>query len=358
MRRLFAAIVGVLALGAGVVVSSASVEPDVGHVSVRAGEGLWSVAARLCPHDVAGEFAVLQTANPWYVLGLHPGTVLHRPDGSCPPPPPPPPTTMVSVTPGYPTPESTGPRVAPSTVVGSVTSSVAGQLIQGITINGRLTIAHDDVLVRDVVVMGTGMYMIHVERKANGECPSNVRIEYVEVDGRNAPAAAVAVYGGSCGYVFDRGYVHNVGRGFTLGRDTTVSDSYVYADRTWEGAHRNAVLSNGGSNLTIRGNALFCEGSGCSSALSLYGDFSPIDNVLVEGNVMSTTGHYCIYGGSVSGKPYQGSNVRIVGNRWSTLLGANCGRTATVTGHGSGQRGNVRCGNSWLETGVATDAVC
>lgn len=84
MRRFVAAVAAVgIGLSVGTVVQSQA-EPVVSHVSVRAGEGLWQVAARLCPGNVGPQYTALQQANPWYTVGLHPGTVLHLPEGSCP----------------------------------------------------------------------------------------------------------------------------------------------------------------------------------------------------------------------------------------------------------------------------------
>jgi hypothetical protein len=208
------------------------------------------------------------------------------------------------------------------------------------------------VTVRDVTVMGTGTYMIYIRPKANGQCPTNVQIEYVEINGQNAPASAIAVYGAGCGFTFDHGEIRNTGKGLRLTNNATVSNSYVYTARTWDGAHRTAIGNNGGSNLRVINNALYCELTGCSSAVSFYGDFAQVDNVLIQGNLMSTTGRYCIHGGSVSSKPYpDGTNVRILDNHFSTSLGARCGVSGPVTSFDDGVRGNQFSGNIWHETG-------
>src|SRR5699024_9234726 len=81
----------------------------------------------------------------------------------------------------WPTPETTGPRYTPESSTGSLTSTSDGQVIERTTVNGRLTVRHDNVVVRDVLVNGTGTYMIQVLPTADGSCPTNVRFEYVEV---------------------------------------------------------------------------------------------------------------------------------------------------------------------------------
>jgi hypothetical protein len=253
---------------------------------------------------------------------------------------------------GFPSPANTGPRTAPTEEVESFDSSANGEVIEGLTINGRLTIEHDDVIVRDVIVMGTETYMIRIREKADGECPSNVLIEYTEVNGENAPPNAIAVYGGDCGYTFDHGYVHNTGRGIRLVNDVTVTNSYVHVARTYSGAHRTAIGHNGGHNLRVVHNTLFCELDGCSSALSMYGDFAPVEDVLIQHNLLATSGHYCIYGGSFENNPYpEASNIRILDNHFSTSLAENCGISAMIVGFDDGIRGNEYRGNVWHENG-------
>jgi hypothetical protein len=280
-------------------------------------------------------------------------TVTATPSASPSPSPSPSPTPTTTAPPaqGFPTPATTGPRSASTATQGSLATSSNGQVIERLTINGRLTIQHDNVTVRDVTVMGTGTYMIYIRSKADGKCPTNARIEYTEVDGKNAPADAIAVYG-PCGFTFDRGEIRNTGRGLRLVNNATVSNSYVYTARTWDGAHRTAIGHNGGSNLRVINNALYCELTGCSSAVSFYGDFAQVDDVLVQGNIMSTTGRYCIHGGSVSSKPYpDGTNVRILDNHFSTSLGAKCGVSGPLASFEGGVRGNEYRGNVWHETG-------
>ena len=255
---------------------------------------------------------------------------------------------------GWPSPSSTGPRASSTRTTGSLSSSKNGEVISRVTVNGNLTIRHDNVTVSDVVVNGTNTYMINVKRKANGSCPSNVRIEYTEVNGAHAAENDIPLYS-PCGYIFDHGYVHNVGRTSRLVQNTTVSNSYIFSNRTGSsGAHRGAVGTNGGSNNQIINNVLMCEGVGCSAAIPMYGDFAPVNGLLVQHNLLATTGSYCAYGGSVPSKPYPlGSNIRFIDNHFSTRYFSTCGRYGTVTGFDNGVRGNVWSGNVWQETGRA-----
>ena len=95
-----------------------------------------------------------------------------------------------------------------------------------------------------------------------------------------------------------------------------------------------------------------CAGTGCSAAIPNYGDFSPVENFLIERNLISTTGGYCVYGGSLDVKPYpDASDVRFINNHFSTEFYPTCGQFGVVTGFENGVRGNVWTGNVWHETG-------
>lgn len=259
----------------------------------------------------------------------------------------------IVVTGDFPTVDSTGPRSTSTSTSGDLTSSADGEVISQVTVNGRLTIMHNNVTVSDVTVNGNRRYMIQVVETADGTCPTNVRIEYTEVNGANAAENDIPLYSPRCGYVFDHGYIHNVGRTSRLVNDTTISNSYVISDRTGgSGAHRGAVGTNGGSNNQIINNVLICEGAGCSAAIPMYGGNSPVDGLLVQRNLLATTGRYCAYGGSLTTKDHQeGSNIRFIDNHFSTMFNNSCGKSGPISGFEDGVRGNSWSGNVWHETG-------
>lgn len=252
----------------------------------------------------------------------------------------------------FPTPETTGPRYQSLRTTGSVETTHAGQIIERLTINGRLTIKHDDVTVRDVVVQGTGNYMIYVIRKENGECPRNVRLEYVEVDGSQAPVQAIPIYSPACGFTLDHGLLHNLARAIRVVNDVTIENTYIFLTRTREGAHRSGISTHGGRNIVVRNNVIICENTGCTAAMTMYGDNAPVDGYLVQHNLIATTGSYCIYGGSIDASPYpKGTDIKIIDNHFSTRYFPECGKYGLMTGFDPGVRGNEWRGNVWHETG-------
>ncbi len=195
--------------------------------------------------------------------------------------------------------------------------------------------------------------MLNVVEKADGTCPINVLIEYAEVDGTNAADSDVPIYSPRCGYTFDHGYVHDVGRTSQLVNDTTISNSYFHTSRIGtSGSHRGAVGTGGGSNNQIINNVLICEGVGCSAAIPMYGDFAAVDGMLVKHNLLATTGSYCAHGGSIASKSYpEGSDIRFIDNHFSTRFFDTCGHYGPIAGFANGVRGNQWSGNVWHESG-------
>lgn len=257
----------------------------------------------------------------------------------------------------WPTPETTGPRTSTLTPSGSVTTTADGQVIEGLEITGRLTIRHSNVTVRDVKINGTGTYMLYVD-DLNGVNPSNVLVEYVEIDGSGAAESDIPIYmPGSDGTVIDHAYVHDVGRSSRLVNNGTIQNSYIFSSRTGSsGSHRGAVGLNGGHDNALIGNVLKCQGTGCSAAIPNYGDFAPVVNFHIEGNLLATTGSYCAYGGSLASKPYpEASNVDFIGNHFSTEYHPTCGQFGPISGYAAGVRGNDWSGNVWHETGEPLD---
>lgn len=178
----------------------------------------------------------------------------------------------------------------------------------------------------------------------------NLQLVDVEIDGTGKidPASGDSQLAiGNENYTCLRCHIHDTGRGANLGRNVHIEDSYLHGFPYMDGKHMTAIGSNGGSNFTIRHNNLECDVSGCSAALSFYGDFAPIRDVLVERNLFNTTGSYCTYAGSVDGKEHPvGSNIRYVDNRFGKKFMDDCGRYGPVASW-SGGNGNVWQGNTW-----------
>ena len=115
-------------------------------------------------------------------------------------------------------------------------------------------------------------------------------------------------------------------------KSCTVQDSYVHGqfkDSSGK-AHESGIRM--GQSAIIRHNTITCDApdvppdAGCSAGLTGYGDFAPVQNNLIEGNMfLAGTGGYCVYGGSSQGKPYSSQTNHIVfrDNVWEVGSDAN-----------------------------------
>ncbi len=211
--------------------------------------------------------------------------------------------------------------------------------------NDTLSIEGANVTITRSRVVGrvTGVY-------THGFSLRNLVLRDVEIDGGTRgvdPASQAAI--GSDDYTCIRCDIHGTGRGANLGENVRIEDSYLHDWTYVDGDHQTAIGSNGGHNFAIVHNNLECRSDGCSAALSLYGDFAPIDNVIIERNLFNTNGSYCTYAGSVDGKPYpDGTNIRYRDNMFGKKYMSQCGIYGPVVSW-KNNAGNVWTGNAWQD---------
>lgn len=170
----------------------------------------------------------------------------------------------------------------------------------------------------------------------------------VEIDGMGRHDHNQAALGNS-NYNCTRCHVHSTGRGANMTNNAQIEDSYLHGWVTQGDDHETAIGSNGGSGNKVIHNNAICDSGGCSAALSFYGDFAPVNDILVEKNLFNTKGSYCTYAGSVSGKPHpKGTNIRYIDNHFGKLYNPRCGFYGAVDSWASGS-GNVWSGNVWAD---------
>lgn len=152
---------------------------------------------------------------------------------------------------------------------------------------------------------------------------------------------------------------------FQCNDNCEVTDSWLHDQYNpdSESYHNNAFISNGGENMVIRHNTLQCTSilnrndGGCTADISLFGDFGPIDNVVVDNNFLranSSSISYCAYGGGTASKPYKATNVRFTDNVFERGTNRRCGVYGPVTDFDRRAAGNVWTGNVW-DTGGAVN---
>jgi hypothetical protein len=255
-------------------------------------------------------------------------------------------------------PDTTNTGVPPGTALSEYSGPMAidtpNTVIDGKVIHGALLIRAKNVKIARSQIIGT------VSNDSDGADSSfTISDSFVDAGGdlvtgigsRNFTATRVHVIGGN--------------RSIFCSRNCVVEYSYVHGQTADESgkAHESGIRMSQGS--TIRFNTIGCDApdippdAGCSAALTGYGDFEPVKNNLIEGNVfVYGSGGFCAYGGSSGAdgaKPFgaQAGNIRFINNVWQrgTSPGDKgvpvCGHWGPITDFDSSRPGNVWSGNKW-----------
>jgi len=215
---------------------------------------------------------------------------------------------------------------------GPMTITTAGTVIDGKRITGTLTIKALNVTVKNSELNGV---------ITNDENTAGTSFTIVDSDVKVGTALSTGIE--SRNFVALRVEVTGGNRGVNCWMDCTVQDSFVHAQAKPDGStHESGIRLGARSNLLH--NTIACDApdvapdGGCSAAISGYGDFAQVKDVLVQNNhILATTGGFCAYGGSSNGKVYpRADNVRFIGNLFdrATVTEANrrgCGYYGTVT---------------------------
>lgn len=231
---------------------------------------------------------------------------------------------------------------------GSITTSRDGQVLTKLDVTGQITIAHDNVTIRAVRIRnGSDAKSAYSISYAPGSGATGARVEYAEIDGSGATLSVGVVLSH---FTMRHSHVRGHRSGMHVGTGGTVEYSYVHSQVLTPGSHNVAMATHGATGVVIRGNNLI---GSTSAALSLYPDFAPLQDILIEENLFSG-GSYCTYGGS-GPKPYAGQTERIryLNNAFAQHPHARCGHYGPVTVFSTSRPGNQWSGNVWEGSGAA-----
>ncbi|GIG60231.1 hypothetical protein Lfu02_46030 [Longispora fulva] len=237
-----------------------------------------------------------------------------------------------------------GTKLRPS---GDISVTKSGTVIEGVEVTGCIEIKTSNVTIRKSKINAKGC---GVKTDLEGTY-KNILIEDVEIDGLNDLKVIIL---GWTGFTCRRCYLHGAFSGAHPRSNTVIEDSYintVIEGGSSEGRHLSGIGFHGGSGMVLRHNRVECSVSGCSAALSLYGNFEQVANVLVEDNYFSGGG-YCVYAGSLKSKPFPlAMNTKFFRNAFAkTGTGEfpKCGRFGPVVSYEAGN-GNEWKDNYWFD---------
>lgn len=161
---------------------------------------------------------------------------------------------------------------------------------------------------------------------------------------------------GNGNYTAQRVEVVGGRRSMNCETNCTIEDSWVHGQSGDPDGQAHLSGIRMGQNTTLRNNTITCEAerippaSGCSSALTGYGDFAAVQNNLIEGNLfVAGTSSFCAFGGATKDKPFsdESSDIRFIDNVFERGETGNCGIHGAIVAFDSEAPGNVWEGNTW-----------
>jgi hypothetical protein len=197
-------------------------------------------------------------------------------------------------------------------------------------------------------------------------CYLNGGFSLTDSEVRGPDAAATVV--GEARFKLLRVEVTGGSRSVNCNATCDIRDSYIHGQyKDVRGIdHESGIRQD--ANGTFIHNTIACdavavpnpnggEGSGCSAAVSGYGDFGTVNNNLFENNLISSgqsddgsaASSYCIYGGSTKGKPYPNAHhIVFVDNILRRGPGKGvCGIYGPVTSFDSNAEGSLWSNNRY-----------
>jgi hypothetical protein len=201
-----------------------------------------------------------------------------------------------------------GTRLRP--VNGDMKVTQAGMVIDGVSLNGCITIEAPQVTIRDSKVSCPGPYGIFsYEKNYSG---GGLLIEDVEVDCEDTQATGIASYG----FTALRVKVHGCENGFSIDNTSIVRDSYVYDLFIGNGGHTDGIQMGGNDDTIVHNTILNAFDGGTSAIITPPTGMSHVD---ISGNLLAG-GAYTLYCPRTSS-----TAVVVTNNRFSRIYSPHGG---------------------------------
>ena len=241
-------------------------------------------------------------------------------------------------------------------IVGDVTVTVPGTVIDSKWIDGCISIEADAVTIRNTLVRtrrpcyggngqaaGSAINIGNAQRNVPGVVGGLV-ITDVEVDAMNAPGDYAGI--GAQGYTCIRCNVHGATKNLWANDDVTIRDSYIHHPSTANGSiHSESVNADSGERITIDHSFVTATGTGAvTGAVAFLASWGPGRDVTINDSYLE--------GGSGADLATAAVNthIRVTGNAFSTVNGY--GGTTFVYGFNRANPGMVWAGNRVAQTGA------
>jgi hypothetical protein len=247
---------------------------------------------------------------------------------------------------------------------GPTTITTNGTVIDSKTITGDLQIKATDVVIKNSKITNGSVYT------PDGATNYSFTLQDSEVSNPGGVGSAGRTMVGEANFTVLRSEISGGNRGIYCRKNCTVQDSYVHGIQVVDNLHASAIRVSQGAKLIH--NTVLCDApdinsdGGCSADLTGYPDFEPVKNNTMQGNLFkATTGGFCAYGGTSTGKPYSNAsdnatyivfkdNVFERGTNRSDHGTFICGYYGSITDFNGSRTGNVWTNNKYDDGTVIT----
>jgi hypothetical protein len=178
---------------------------------------------------------------------------------------------------------------------GPMTVTTPGVLIENVIINGTLTVAADNVTIKNCIIRNFAFWGIRSDNAVN------TRVEYCDIDGTGSTRTSGLGIGGGTNSAIIGCDISGMVIGIQLSGRAEVRDNYIHNladtssnpdDRHFDGI----TLFGGQDGSVIEHNTISMPtGSGGTAAVFIKTEFGPIDGVLVKDNLMYGDPSYAVY---------------------------------------------------------------
>lgn len=234
-------------------------------------------------------------------------------------------TTLVRV----PSQRSSGPGWVWSDVYDGIVTTAAGAVMNGLDVDGAVVIMHPNATLSNSRVSACGGPddgdVVQIRYDGTGYFGSNATVVHNTLIGspagcdHRARSGIRDVFGLAPGVTATANDISGAGNGITLEYEGVAADNWIHDLGHLPGDHHSGMSDHGGAMLVVyRHNTVLIfdtpntGGGGVSAALTVYADFGPAQNTVLDDNFISG-GAYEIFAGSYSG--VAATNVKITNNR-------------------------------------------
>ncbi len=263
------------------------------------------------------------------------------------------PTTVPTAPGGFPGASNTGvpSGTTLSNYSGPCTITVANTVIDAKTVNCSLSINASGVQIS--------------RSKVNGSV-ATYNGSFTMTDSEvNAGGSGSATGVGDSNFTVLRSEIYGGNRGGYCDHNCLIQDSWIHGQIVPSGSGSHSSGLRASQDTVYRHNTIACDaqdnsnGGGCSAAVTMYGDYAPVQRVTIESNLIKAgSGGYCSYGGSSGGKPYSSGagNITYRNNVFERGSNGKCGVWGAITAFDPSRPGNVWTGNVWDDGALVASA--